>query len=594
VLGVRRIAVLFAALVIVAPAVAHGQTLTAMWDPSPASDNVTGYQVCIGTSSLSCNVELASVGASATSYQFSPPSGVMVYLAVRAVSASGTSNYSPEVTFSVPAFPQPSNRFSTIGTAITPFTLAVNDPDGSALTYSHTGLPIALSISQAGLISGTATTEGTYNVTIFASDNLATASASFVWTVTSASNADLTAPALSITSHSSGQTVTSSSVTISGTATDSGRGGTGIASVTVNGQSANGGSVLGDGTVNWSRSLTLASGGNTITVEARDGTGNVSMQQITLNRSGSIGPLTITGLTSNLASPQATGTTITFTATASGGQAPYQYKWWVFNGSTWTMVRDWSTTATYTWTPTQVNANYRVGIWARSATTTADTNAVNLSVPFTVIGATTSGSAPTLASDLRITGLTSDMASPQAVGTAVTFTASASGGQGPHQFKWWVFDGATWTMVRDWSTATTYTWTPTRANANYRVGIWARGATTTADVNNVNLSVPFVVTLASGLRITGLTSDLASPQAVGTAVTFTASASGGQGPYQYKWWVFNGSTWRMVRDWSTAATFTWTPRWANANYRVGIWVRDATTTADVNSVNLSVPFVSTP
>ena len=41
--------------------------------------------------------------------------------------------------------------------------------------------------------------------------------------------------------------------------------------------------------------------------------------------------------------PQPASTTITFTATAANGTAPYQYKWWVYNGSTWSNPQNWST-----------------------------------------------------------------------------------------------------------------------------------------------------------------------------------------------------------------------------------------------------------
>jgi hypothetical protein len=36
-------------------------------------------------------------------------------------------------------------------------------------------------------------------------------------------------------------------------------------------------------------------------------------------------------------------------------------------------VQNWSTAATFTWTPTVPNANYLVYVWARSAGNTADT-----------------------------------------------------------------------------------------------------------------------------------------------------------------------------------------------------------------------------
>jgi hypothetical protein len=95
--------------------------------------------------------------------------------------------------------------------------------------------------------------------------------------------------------------------------------------------------------------------------------------------------LRLTGISSNLASPGAAGTAITFTATASGGGAPYQFKWFVFDGSTWAMVKDWSTSAVYIWTPGLPNVNYRIGVWARSAGSNDDTGSVNLSVPYPIL-----------------------------------------------------------------------------------------------------------------------------------------------------------------------------------------------------------------
>src|SRR5207249_1774884 len=61
-----------------------------------------------------------------------------------------------------------------------------------------------------------------------------------------------------------------SSITISGTASDSGRGDNGISSVTVNGVRATGDTATGSGTANWSRAITLSAGANTITVIAKD------------------------------------------------------------------------------------------------------------------------------------------------------------------------------------------------------------------------------------------------------------------------------------------------------------------------------------
>lgn len=82
--------------------------------------------------------------------------------------------------------------------------------------------------------------------------------------------ADEIAPVVSVTSHSANQTVTACSITLEGTASDGGRGESGIESVTVNGAPASAGSIGGSGTARWSRDLTLSSGSNTVTILATD------------------------------------------------------------------------------------------------------------------------------------------------------------------------------------------------------------------------------------------------------------------------------------------------------------------------------------
>src|SRR6186713_341823 len=86
----HAIASLFTLILISSPVVAYGQTVTAMWDPSPPSDQVTSYQVCIGTTSMSCNVQLAPVSDPQTAYIFTPTPGVVHYVAIRAINPIGT------------------------------------------------------------------------------------------------------------------------------------------------------------------------------------------------------------------------------------------------------------------------------------------------------------------------------------------------------------------------------------------------------------------------------------------------------------------------------------------------------------------------
>ncbi|MFF7754167.1 putative Ig domain-containing protein [Streptomyces sp. NPDC007971] len=78
----------------------------------------------------------------------------------------------------------PGSQSTTTGSSVS-LQIKASDSAGAALTYSASGLPTGLSInSSTGLISGTASTAGTYQVTVTAKDSTgASGSTSFTWTV---------------------------------------------------------------------------------------------------------------------------------------------------------------------------------------------------------------------------------------------------------------------------------------------------------------------------------------------------------------------------------------------------------------------------
>ena len=78
----------------------------------------------------------------------------------------------------------PGTQTSTIGTAVSLQVAASDSASGQTLTYSATGLPAGLSISPAGLISGTPTTHGSSSTTVKATDTTSVSgSATFTWNV---------------------------------------------------------------------------------------------------------------------------------------------------------------------------------------------------------------------------------------------------------------------------------------------------------------------------------------------------------------------------------------------------------------------------
>ena len=81
------------------------------------------------------------------------------------------------------------------------------------------------------------------------------------------------------------------------------------------------------------------------------------------------GPAQLLTITSNVTLPVVSGTTVTWTASASGGTAgPLQYQFWRWGSNGWVMVRDYSPVNSYSWTPTASDVgDHALQVWVRSA-----------------------------------------------------------------------------------------------------------------------------------------------------------------------------------------------------------------------------------
>ena len=159
--------------------------------------------------------------------------------------------------------------------------------------------------------------------------------------------------------------------------------------------------------------------------------------------------------------PQGTGASVTWTATGKGGVAPYQYQWLVYNGSTWSAPTGWSSSPTFTWTPSTASNATQVMARARSAWNDG-TFEVSASAAYAVKPYASSVS------------LSPSLASPQVRRTAITWTAMASGGEAPYKYQWLVHNGTAWSSPSGWSARATYAWKPTLPGT-YQIAVRVRG-----------------------------------------------------------------------------------------------------------------------
>ena len=282
------------------------------------------------------------------------------------------------------------------------------------------------------------------------------------------------------------------------------------------------------------------------------------------------------GLSAMPASPQAPSTQVTWTGSSTGCPNP-RYRFWELDpGSRWSMVQDYSAATTYTWHSPAIAGAYKFEVDVRDASETVAYDVVN-NANYTL----QSGAACTSA------GLTATPPSPGGTGVSVTLTGSSSTCTNP-VYRFWIRDpGSRWSMVQDYSSATTHSWPQTFFAGVYSLEVDVRDASESV-AYDVVFNTTYTVNPCSAVTLGAMP---ASPQAHGTAITLTGTATC-PGTATYRFWVrAPGGGWQIVRDYSTTNTFTWTPA-AAGTYALEVDVRDQGATATYEAVN-NIPFTAT-
>ena len=248
------------------------------------------------------------------------------------------------------------------------------------------------------------------------------------------------------------------------------------------------------------------------------------------------------------------GTSVTWTASASGGSGTLQYCFYVFKNGSVIERGSYGTAKTYSYKPTAAGT-YTVRVYVKDPSG----NSVSLDNAAAV---TVSAAPPT------ITGVTANKTAV-AAGPPITWTASASGGTGTLQYCFYVFKDGKIAQRGNYGVANTYTYAP-GAGGVYTVRVYvkdSKGLTATLD------NAAAVTVSAAPPAITGVTASRTTAN-VGDSVTWTASASGGTGTLQYCFYVFKDGKIAQRGSYGTAKTYTYTPA-AAGTYTVRVYVKDA-------------------
>jgi len=290
-------------------------------------------------------------------------------------------------------------------------------------------------------------------------------------------------------------------------------------------------------------------------------TGATAGYETTTNQEYSIAaqPCTTPTLTPSVASPQATGTAITLTATTSGCPNPIYHFWVQPPGGSWTSVQPYTSSPTFAWNASGIGGAYGLEVDVRDVSRSTLTYDAVANISYTLVACT--GAA-----------LSTDLASPQPTGVKVTLTGSATCSGTPEYRFWARPSGGTWAMVRDYAAPASFVWdTAGKPGGTYDLEVDVRdhGA---ASAYETTANGTFTLTPPCGTP--SLTPSGPSPQNAGVPVTFTASAGACASP-EYRFQVRPpGGVWAIAQNYTGSATFAWGGGTRAGTYGIEVDVRN--------------------
>ena len=302
-------------------------------------------------------------------------------------------------------------------------------------------------------------------------------------------------------------------------------------------------------------------------------------------------PTTISALTANVTFPKTFGSAITFTATATSIPGPTEYQFWrndIKTGLGWQIVRPYSATRTYSWTPTSGDLGlHDIIVWARNVGAAAPYEDWKNIGNFNIQGTAT---LPTIAVVPATT---------KPAGQPISFTATSTGNPGPLEYQFWRNDGAGYVLAQAWSPSNSYMWIPGTADqaTAHDVAVWVRNQGSFSQYENWKNTGGFNIAAPQPLSVSNLQSYPPVPKPQGSILFFQPSTAGGMWPLQFQYWKYKYSTgsWSIVQPYSTNPVLNWTPTAAEVgDYQISVWVKNNGSNAQYDAYTLTNKFAITP
>jgi len=332
--------------------------------------------------------------------------------------------------------------------------------------------------------------------------------------------------------------------------------------------------VSGQEANNWSRigswiwpTSGLSPGNYEISVLVRDGNhASESSFDHMINSSFSLAslnqPPVLQDLTSDQSSPAEPGGSINWTARAADPDNDTVYYRFLKDGQE---TRGWSTSPAWSWNTSSESAgDYAISVLARDEEN-ASLDSSDSSLERIFVLNSTNGIP-------EISELQADRPSPQPQGSEVNWTIAAVDPDGDTIYYGFLIDGM---PAGEWSTASSWTWNSSSARPGIHtiIGQARDGKHVSGGDFDAFKEAFFEISAANQPPIlASLLPDIASPQAQGAKVAWTAGAADREGDQIFYKFLLNG---RDMTGWSASPTWQWASgSQAPGDYRIRVLVRD--------------------